>query len=58
MNTTVAGVREATGEHYVYPAGEIVEVSAKEGKDLCSRPADAPRATAIAQKPAARRETR
>jgi len=58
MLTSVAGTREKTGESFTYEAGEEYEVSAAEGKDLCSRPEDMPRAEPVAKKPAARAERR
>ncbi len=58
MLTSVAGTKEKTGEVFVYEVGEIYEVSPKEGKDLCSRPEDMPRAEPIAQPKQARAETR
>lgn len=58
MLTSVAGTREKSGESFCYEAGEEYEVSAAEGKDLCSRPEDSPRAEPIAKKPSSRAERR
>lgn len=57
MLTSVVGV-DKHGEPYVYDVGEEYEVSASEGKDLCSRPEDFPRAEPVAQKRVQRAETR
>lgn len=57
MLTSVAGVDEK-GRSYVYEAGEVYELPAGEAKALCSIPADFPRAEPVAEKRAARRETR
>lgn len=57
MLTTVAGTRK-NGEPYCYEAGEEYDVSAREGKDLCARPEDDPRAEPVARKPSSRAEQR
>jgi len=59
MLTTVAGRRGKDNEEtYIYEAGEVYDLPPKEAKDLLERPAEMPRAEAVAQKPSQRAETR